>query len=105
GISKQGDITYSSIVKLKNQGRQEIRVYPNPVTNFTINVEFLSAINENVAITIFGTKGEKLYYNQLNPRGNRTISFKVPNLFSIQTLYVLNIAFDGVVVNEKILFD
>jgi len=105
GISRQGEISYSSIVKLKNRSRQEIRVYPNPVINFTINVEFLSAINENVSITIFGTKGEKLYYNQVNPRGNRTINFKVPNLFSIQTLYVLNIAFDGVVVNEKILFE
>jgi uncharacterized protein (DUF1501 family) len=105
GISKQGEITYSPIVKLKNITRQEIRVYPNPVTNFRINIEFLSVVKENVAITIFGTKGEKLYYNQVNPMGRKTITVKVPDYFSIQTLYVLNISFDGVLVNEKILFE
>jgi hypothetical protein len=105
GISKQGEVSYSQIVKLKNSRRQELRVYPNPVTNFTINIEFLSSVKENVSITIYGTRGEKLYYNQVNPRGNKTISFKVPNYFSIQTLYVLNISYEGVVVNEKILFE
>jgi uncharacterized protein (DUF1501 family) len=104
GISKQGVASYSKIVKLKNSKRQELRVYPNPVTNFTIHVEFLSRVDENVSITIFGTLGEKLYYNQINPRGNK-ISFKVPNHFSIQTLYILNISFGGTVVNEKILFE
>lgn len=105
GISKQGVASYSKIVKLKNSKRQELRVYPNPVTNFTIHVEFLSRVDENVSITIFGTLGEKLYYNQLNPRGNNKISFKVPNLFSIETIYILNISFGGTVVNEKILFE
>ncbi len=105
GISKQGATTYSKIVKLKNGNRQEIRVYPNPVTNYTIHVEFLSAVNENVEITVFGTKGEKLYYNQVNPRGSRSINFKVPALFSVKTLYILNISFGGTVVNEKIVFE
>jgi len=105
GISKQGALTYSKIVKLKNSNKQEIRVFPNPVTNFTINVEFLTKVNENVEITIFGTRGEKLYYNQLNPRGNRTINFKVPNLFSIKTLYILHVSFGDTVVNEKIIFE
>lgn len=105
GITKQGMPTFSKIIKLKNTTRQEIRIYPNPVTNYTINVEFLKAINENVEITIYGTKGEKLYYNQINPRGNSAITFKVPNFFDIKTLYILNISYSGTVVNEKILFD
>lgn len=105
GISKQGAPTYSKIVNLKNTVKQEIRVFPNPVTNFTINVEFLSKVNENVEVTLYGTKGEKLYYNQINPRGNRTITFKVPNLFSVKTLYILSISFNGNVVNEKIIFE
>jgi uncharacterized protein (DUF1501 family) len=105
GISKQGNISYSKIEKLKNTTKQELRVYPNPVTNYTINIEFLASVNENVVVTIYGTKGEKLYYNQINPRGNRIISFKVPSMFDVQTLYILNIAFDGTVVNEKILFE
>ena len=105
GITKQGVPVYSKIVKLKNNISQEVRVYPNPVTNFTINVEFLSKVNEAVDITIFGTRGEKLYYNQFNPRGNRSISFKVPNYFGVKTLYILNISFGGTVINEKILFE
>jgi uncharacterized protein (DUF1501 family) len=105
GITKQGVPVYSKIVKLKNNNSQEVRIYPNPVSNYTINIEFLSKVNEQVEITIFGTMGEKLYYNQVNPRGNRSISFKVPALFSVKTLYILNISFGGTVVNEKILFE
>jgi hypothetical protein len=105
GISKQGAITYSSIVPLKNSTTQEVRIYPNPVTDFTINIEFLKAVNENVEITIYGVLGEKLYYNQLNPRGSRYISFKVPGFFSVQTMYILHISYSGNVINEKILFE
>jgi hypothetical protein len=105
GITKQGMPTYSQIAKLKNNSKQQVRIYPNPVTNFTVNVEFLSKVNEQVIITIYGTKGEKLYYNQINPRGNNSISFKVPNYFDVQTIYILNISFGGIVVNEKILFE
>jgi uncharacterized protein (DUF1501 family) len=105
GLSKQGEVSYSKIAKLKNSTVQEVRVYPNPVTNFTINVEFLKKVNENVSIIIYGTKGEKLYYNQINPAGRRAITFKVPDYFSVQTLYILNISFDGNVINEKILFE
>ncbi len=105
GISKQGEPSYSSIVKLKSRRQQHVRVYPNPVTNYKINVEFLTSVNENVAITIYGTRGEKLFYNQVNPRGSKTLSFKVPALFSIQTLYVLSIVYEGVQVNEKIMFE
>jgi uncharacterized protein (DUF1501 family) len=105
GLSKQGEVSYSKIAKLRNSTVQEVRVYPNPVTNFTFNIEFLKKINTNVEIVILGTTGEKLYYNQINPRGNRYITIKVPDYFSVQTLYILNISFDGSVVNEKILFE
>ncbi len=105
GISKQGEPSYSKIATLKNRSKQEVSVFPNPVTNRTINIEFLSIINENVEITIFGTLGEKLYYNQTNPRGNRVITFKVPNHFDVKTLYILNIVYGSTVVNEKLLFE
>ncbi len=105
GISKRGDVSYSKIVKLKNVVSQDVRIYPNPVNNFTINVEFLSNVNENVAITIFGAAGEKLYYNQINPRGNRIIKFKVPNYFEVKAMYILNITYSDTVINEKIFFE
>jgi uncharacterized protein (DUF1501 family) len=105
GITKQGMPSYSQIVKLKNNSKQQVRIYPNPVTNYTVNIEFLSKVNEQVTITIYGTRGEKLYYNQINPRGNNAISFKVPDYFDVQTIYILNISFSGIVINEKIFFE
>ncbi len=105
GISKQGRISYSKIVSLKNGNSQQVRIYPNPVTNYTINIEFLNKVNEKVAVTIFGTKGEKLFYNQINPGGNQTTRFKVPNYFEVKTFYILNITYSNTVINEKIFFE
>ncbi|MEO6406213.1 MAG: DUF1501 domain-containing protein [Ferruginibacter sp.] len=105
GITRQGAVMYSNVVSLKNVHTQQVRIFPNPVKDFRINIEFLSKVNENVEITILGTLGEKLYYNQLNPGGNRTIFIRVPALFSVQTMYILNISYGGTVVNEKILFE
>jgi uncharacterized protein (DUF1501 family) len=105
GISKQGAFSYSQTAQLKNRIQQELRVYPNPVTNYTINIEFLNAVNTNVEVTIFGVLGEKLFYNQLNPRGNKVLRIKVPNLFDVKKLYMLNIVYGGTVVNEKIMFE
>ncbi len=105
GINKQGMSLYSSIIKLKNTYRQEVRVYPNPVKNHTVNIEFLNRVNDNVEVTIYGTAGEKLYYNQMNPRGNRVLTFKVPDYFDVHALYVLHISFNGEAVNEKIMFE
>lgn len=105
GISKQGASSYSQIISLKNNPKQLVRIYPNPVKDFRINIEFLARVNENVEITIVGTRGEKLYYNQVNPGGNRSIFIRVPSLFSVKTLYILNISYGGNVINEKILFE
>jgi uncharacterized protein (DUF1501 family) len=104
-FSKQGEISYSKTALLRNETKQGLSVYPNPVTNHTINIEFFTKVNEEVTITIIGTLGEKLYYNQVNPRGNRVITFKVPHHFDVRTLYILNIQYEGKVVNEKLLFE
>jgi uncharacterized protein (DUF1501 family) len=104
-FSKQGEISYSKIALLRNETKQGLSVYPNPVTNHTINIEFFTKVNEEVTITIIGTLGEKLYYNQVNPRGNRVITFKVPHHFDVHTLYILNIQYGGKVVNEKLFFE
>ncbi len=105
GIEKQGMSQYSSIVKLKNTYDQELRVYPNPVKNHTINIEFLNRVNAIVEVTIFGAAGERLYYNQGNPRGNRLLTFKVPAFFDAHALYILHISYNGITVNEKIMFE
>ena len=105
GITKQSNIRYSKIVKIRNSNKQEVRIFPKPVSNHLINIEFLKPVNENVAITIYGSKGEKLYYNQINPGGSKVIRLKVPGYFDVQALYILNISFDDTIINEKIIFE
>jgi uncharacterized protein (DUF1501 family) len=104
-ISKQGEVSYSKIALLRNGQKQDVSVYPNPVKNHTINIEFFTTINEEVTISIIGTLGEKLYYNQINPRGNRVITFKVPHHFDVRTMYILNIQYGSKVINEKLIFE
>jgi uncharacterized protein (DUF1501 family) len=104
-ISKQGEVSYSKIAILRNVTKQGLTVYPNPVKNHTINVEFFNIINEEVSFTIIGTLGEKLYFNQINPNGRKVITFKVPDYFNTHTLYVLNIRYGTEVVNEKLMFE
>jgi uncharacterized protein (DUF1501 family) len=105
GLEKQGGFVYSQIVKLKNTYDQDVRVFPNPVKNHTINIEFLNRVTTTVEVSIYGTAGERLYYNQGNPRGNRLLTFRVPDFFDANALYILHVSYDGVSVNEKIMFD
>jgi uncharacterized protein (DUF1501 family) len=104
GISKQNEISYSKIAVLKNEKKQDVRVFPNPVTNHTINIEFFNSVNEQVQIIIYGTLGQKIYSNQINPRGNKIVTFIVPHSFDVETIYILNITYGANVINEKILF-
>lgn len=105
GITKLGATLYSNIIRLDNKAAQELSVFPNPVRDFVINIEFVKPVLENVAITIFGANGEKLFYNQVNPNGNKLIKIKVPDYFVVHQLYILNIVFGSSVVNEKIVFE
>jgi uncharacterized protein (DUF1501 family) len=104
GYSKQGVPSYSKIVFLKNESKQMVSVYPNPVTNHTINIEFLAPVNEQVQIIIYGLLGEKLYINQVNPRGSKVVTFIVPHSFDVKTIYILHIEYSGNVITEKLLF-
>jgi uncharacterized protein (DUF1501 family) len=104
-VSKQGEVSYSKIALLRNEVKQGLSVYPNPVTNFTINIEFFTPVNEDVNFTIVGTLGEKLYYNQVNPRGNRVVTLRLPHHFDVRTLYILKIEYGGNVVSEKLVFE
>ena len=105
GITKQGEKIYSSIVKLPDgTENQKLRIYPNPVTNYIVNVEFDLVVSENITVNIYGVKGERLYYNQF-AGGNKTLRFKVPPMFVNHTIYVLKISFGNTEVNQKIFFE
>jgi len=105
GITRQGEKIFSEIVKLPDGSESnQLKVYPVPVTNYIINIEFNHVINENVDVNIYGIRGERLYYNQF-PGGNKLLRFKVPPMFINHTIYVLKITFGNEVVSEKIFFE
>jgi len=104
GMAKSGAVAYSNTVKLtQGASEQQLRVYPNPVKDYTINVEFFKDLKSNVEVAILGLKGERLYYNQFSPQ--RHIRFVVPDIYETHTLYILKILFDGEEVVEKIIFE
>ncbi|HMJ47595.1 MAG TPA: T9SS type A sorting domain-containing protein, partial [Ferruginibacter sp.] len=103
--TRQGEKIFSEIVKLPDGSESnQLKVYPVPVTNYIINIEFNHVINENVDVNIYGIRGERLYYNQF-PGGNKLLRFKVPPMFINHTIYVLKITFGNEVVSEKIFFE
>lgn len=83
---------------------QKMSIYPNPVVNRTINIEFFEQIKENVEINIFGKSGEKLYYDQINLGGAQKHQFRVSDMFSNNNIYIMKVNYGDTVVTEKLLF-
>ncbi|MFN0082463.1 MAG: DUF1501 domain-containing protein [Ferruginibacter sp.] len=100
---QQGAIKYSNIVMLRsNKKEQMITVFPNPVTNNTINVKLLESQDSDVDITILSMTGAKLYYNRFVKPGT-LISFSVPP-FTANAHYVLQVAYGSTIAQEQIMF-
>jgi uncharacterized protein (DUF1501 family) len=106
GITKQNAPKFSNTIKLVSGGKaQKLSVYPNPVRNYTLNIEFFQPVNTQVQVIIYGSLGEKLYYNQVNPNGGKIITFKTSDMFELQHPYLLKIIYGHDEVTEKILFE
>lgn len=104
GIAKSGEIAYSNVVRIEQAGSdQQLRIFPNPVKDFTFNIEFFNDVSSNVEVAIYGMKGERLYYNQVRPK--RQLRFEVPDIFESHTMHVLKVTYDQKEVIEKIIFE
>jgi uncharacterized protein (DUF1501 family) len=102
---KQGKLDYSNIVLLRvNDRMQLMRVYPNPVKNFQIQIELFERPNTPVDVTIYDLVGSKIYYNRFGG-GAGLLSFKVPHSFSRQTHYILEVKYGETTTREQIIFD
>ncbi len=102
--AKNGEESYSNVLKLKTQeSQQEFSVYPNPIKNHTINLEFHRKMQAPIEVSILTTTGSKLYYNQFPP--SREVTFQVPAMFDEETLYLLSVEVDRNIYTEKILFE
>lgn len=105
GITKKYGEVFSDVMVLSNGKKpQQLSVYPNPVTNFHINIDFFEEVKEKVEVNIYGTRGEKLYYNQFSLGSSKKINFQVPKIFNSYTIYILKVIFNNTEVSEKIIF-
>jgi hypothetical protein len=100
----QGKKEYSNIVLLRTSDKQQvIRVYPNPVQNNTIHIEFLESVTGPVDVTIYDLVGSKHYYNRFT--GVQTsLNFRVPPSFSRETHYILEVGYGNTRTREQIIF-
>ncbi len=104
-ISKQGKKIESKISYLSNNSfTQKISIYPNPIVNFDINIDFYEKIEDNVDINIYGTMGESLYYNQFAMKGVSKLHFKVQNMFENNVVYLMKVNYGLNKIVEKIVF-
>lgn len=100
----RGKLDYSNTVMLRaNDKQQLIRVYPNPVENFHINVQLFETPTEAVDVTIYDLIGARVYYNRLHP-GSGIFSFQVPPTFSKETHYILQVTYGETTTREQIIF-
>jgi len=100
---RQGRIDYSNTVMLRKSDRMQlIRIFPNPVENHRIHVQLFEQTPDPVDITIYDLVGAKLYYNRFAP--SNTISFNVPNSFSGETHYILEVKYGETITREQIIF-
>ena len=100
----QGKIDYSNIVLLRASDKQQIiRVFPNPIINFRIHVEFLELVSGPVDVTIYDLIGAKHYYNRFN--GVQTsLNFSVPPSFNKETHYIIEVGYGDTRTREQIVF-
>jgi hypothetical protein len=100
----QGKLDYSNIIMLRSSDKQQlIRVYPNPVQNNNIHVEFLEAPGGPVDVTIYDLIGAKHYYNRFSGV-QRSLNFRVPPSFSRETHYILEVVYGDTRTREQIIF-
>jgi uncharacterized protein (DUF1501 family) len=103
-LDKSGELVYSAIVQLNNGARaQALSIYPNPVRNYTINIDFLSDVDQMVDVEIFDMEGRRVYYNGMSVP-NRHLNFRVPDMMSSYTPYILRVKWGNNEVKEQISF-
>ncbi len=104
GQLKNGETRFSPTAELVNGARaQALSIYPNPVTNFTIHIDFMEAITELVEVELYDMQGGRVYYNSMAPDAGRLV-FRVPYGLGTYTPYIIRVKWGSVAVREQISF-
>lgn len=85
-------IKYSPVVKIDLTNQQaELSVYPNPVVNDQMTVEFHNLAKGNYNVMLFNTAGDKVFEKDIyHPGGSQDINIKLDNRFP-RGMYYLRI--------------
>lgn len=103
GVQRDGDVQFSNILYLRaNMQKQLVSIYPNPVKNSQVHVDFFQQPKGDVEINLFTATGDKLYYNKFSMVG-RTLTFSVPQV-TANAHYYLQVLFDGENISEELIF-
>lgn len=80
-VSKDGQITYSSIVKVvMGNSIQAISVFPNPVENGIIHLQFSNQPPGTYSIRLINSVGEVILSKNVNHNGNSSETIRYKNL-------------------------
>ena len=75
-LGKDGQVSYSSIVKVNVTNRFEasVNVYPNPTINKTFNVALNNLVTDNYTIQVTNSLGQLIFNKQINYTGGNCIN-------------------------------
>ncbi len=105
-VSKAGKKVNSKIVYLE-QGilSQKVSVFPNPIVNQIIHLDFYKNISDVVMIELVSTTGISMHTDCKTLNNESTTSFKVQDMFQTNQMYLLKITFGHHVTTEKVFFN
>ncbi len=104
GMLQNGEARYSAVAELTNGARaQALSIYPNPVTNFTIHMDFMEAVTELVEVELYDMQGSRVYYNSMTPDAGR-LTFRVPYGLGTYTPYIIRVRWGSVDLREQLSF-
>ena len=83
-IGSTGNVTFTEKVKLLiGKGNNGFNIYPNPVVNSRVNVEFINQESGNYTVRLIGKEGRVLYNTLLNhPGGTITQTLRLSSALS-----------------------
>ena len=92
-IDKAGKLTYSSVIEISNKKfASNINVYPNPVTNKVINIQFNNQSANTYNVQLINNNGKIVARKQINHAGGTSLNtFDISSL-NVKGSYFLKIA-------------
>ncbi|HRH50478.1 MAG TPA: hypothetical protein PLP23_17105 [Panacibacter sp.] len=90
-LNESGEINYSKVVIVaENKSQKTVSVYPNPVENKVLNIQFTNAELLKYKCFLFKTSGQKMFTKELNVSPGYTLQhLQLPNTISGTMMLVI----------------